>query len=50
MEPGVGRTSSGSGRSAEAKITTFVDELEALVTLRANESVDLTANVTETVE
>ena len=35
---------------AEAKWSRFVDEIEALGTLRANESVDLTANVTETVE
>jgi membrane fusion protein (multidrug efflux system) len=35
---------------AEAKETAFVDEIEALGTLRANESVDLTANVTEIVQ
>lgn len=33
----------------EARVDRFVDRVEALGTLRANESVDLTANVTETV-
>ena len=34
---------------AEAKLTAFADEVEALGTLSANESVSLTVNVTETI-
>ncbi|MCB1774069.1 MAG: efflux RND transporter periplasmic adaptor subunit [Gammaproteobacteria bacterium] len=34
---------------AEVRVVTFVDEVEALGTLRANESITLTASVTETV-
>jgi membrane fusion protein (multidrug efflux system) len=35
--------------AAEVRLAPFVDRVEALGTLRANESVELTANVTETV-